>query len=405
MLIFSLFVKPSELQRWDRYGCSYSRFLNKYYHKAHSSYALLQRHCVHPGQASPPAPQSCWPHKSLRWQHWSLPDVLVLLCLSCPGSCCAEAALLQQHQLQPGAGTHGPTLCHISSVITGLSGNVDGVCFTTENSCMLGEHRVLKDCGRKREKKSGKYQCRYGLTPMFLKTVKTKTNLLMLPLFRLLLTCSPRHHTPSRTTQTPLKQKLCKHPACSNMLLEQIFSPSNSPLCKVCPTILWMYLPFFSDCWLHPGRHTPEAGKGLALLGCSQQGLGVHIWVSKPTDSELLLLQRSSLPSPPSPVLLCSTSYKLPVFCPKDTPRSLPSPSSFLLTSIVVCRKQWLLLPKLCDMHLIQLWAIDSKLYLTLNFLFCLKNRILFPMKKDNLCTWILSHFASRGLIKGIASF
>lgn len=199
---------------------------------------------------------------------------VVLLSLSCPGSCCAEAALPQQHQPQPGAGTDGPVLCHISSAI---SGNVDGVCFTTGNSCMLGEHRVLKDCGRKREKKSGKSQCRYGLISMFLKTVKTKTNLLMLPLFRLLLTCSPHHHTPSRTTQTPLKQKLCKHPACSNMLLEQIFSPSNSPLCKVCPTVLWMYLPLFSDCWFHPGRHTPEAGKGLALLGCSQQGLGVHL--------------------------------------------------------------------------------------------------------------------------------
>lgn len=55
--MFSLFVKPSELQRWDCYGCSYSRFLNKYYHKAHSSYALLQRHRGHLGQASPPAPQ------------------------------------------------------------------------------------------------------------------------------------------------------------------------------------------------------------------------------------------------------------------------------------------------------------------------------------------------------------
>lgn len=82
--MFSLFVKPSELQRWDRYGCSYSRFLNKYYHKAHSLYALLQRHRVHLGQASPPAPGSCWPHKPLRWQQWSLPDVCGAAALPCP---------------------------------------------------------------------------------------------------------------------------------------------------------------------------------------------------------------------------------------------------------------------------------------------------------------------------------
>lgn len=84
--MFSLFVKPSELQRWDRYGCSYSRFLNKYYHKAHSSYALLQRHRVHLGQASPPAPGSCWAHKPMRWHHWIPPDV------------CGAAALLLPRQ-------------------------------------------------------------------------------------------------------------------------------------------------------------------------------------------------------------------------------------------------------------------------------------------------------------------
>lgn len=153
MLMFSLFVKPSELQRWDRYGCSYSRFLNKYYHKAHSLYALLQRHRVHLGQASPPAPQVATAEPS-----WCL----VLLPFCCPGWCCVEAALPQCHQLQPGAGTHGLVLCHVSRVTTGLHGNVDGApgwlwaCFTVGNSHMAGKHRVLEDCGRKREKNQGR---------------------------------------------------------------------------------------------------------------------------------------------------------------------------------------------------------------------------------------------------------
>lgn len=94
--MFSLFVKPSELQRWDRYSCSYSRFLNKYYHKAHSSYALLQRHRLHRGQASPPAPESCWPHKPMRWQQWSLPDV------------CGAAALLPRLVLCRGCSAPEP---------------------------------------------------------------------------------------------------------------------------------------------------------------------------------------------------------------------------------------------------------------------------------------------------------
>lgn len=101
-------------------------------------------------------------------------------------------------------------------------------------------------------KKSGKSPCRYELPPMLLKTLKTeiKMNLLVLPLFRLLLTCSPRHH---RAHRLSLKQRLCKHPACSNVLLEQIFSHSKSHLCKVCPTVLSMHLALFSGCWF-PSR-------------------------------------------------------------------------------------------------------------------------------------------------------
>lgn len=71
---------------------------------------------------------------------------------------------------------------------------------------------------------------------MFLKTVKEiSTNLLVLPLFRLLLPCSPDHHRPCRTHRLSLKQRLCKRSACSNVLLEQILSPSKSHLCRCAP--------------------------------------------------------------------------------------------------------------------------------------------------------------------------
>lgn len=156
--MFSLFVKPSELQRWDRYSCSYSRFLNKYYHKAHSSYALLQRHRLHRGQASPPAPESCWPHKPMRWQQWSLPDV------------CGAAALLPWLVLCRGCsapeppatawGWHSwPRALPVSSQpsVGTWRGSLGWfwVCFTVGNSHVVGKLRVLNDCGRMREKNQG----------------------------------------------------------------------------------------------------------------------------------------------------------------------------------------------------------------------------------------------------------
>lgn len=161
--MFSLFVKPSELQRWDRYGCSYSRFLNKYYHKAHSSYALLQRHHrVLLGAASLAAPESCWPHKPMGWQQWSLPDVCGAAALLLPRLMLGRGCSAPVPQLQPGAGTHGLELCHVCRVIRGFSRNVEGtpgqlwVCFTVGNSHRGRKRRVLNDCGRKREKRSGK---------------------------------------------------------------------------------------------------------------------------------------------------------------------------------------------------------------------------------------------------------
>lgn len=169
--------------------------------------------------AKPPLlPESRWPHKPMGGQQWSLPDVCDAAALLLPRLllCSAPAP-----QLQPGAGTHGLKLCHVCRVITALNGNVEGapgqlwVCFTVGNSRMGGKHRVLNDCGRKRERKQGSLShCRYGLRAMFLKTVKTeiKTNLLVLPLFRLLLMCSPRHHRPCRSTQPLLKARTLQTP-------------------------------------------------------------------------------------------------------------------------------------------------------------------------------------------------
>lgn len=140
----------------------------------------------------------------------------------------------------------------------------------------------------------------------------------------------------------------------------------------------------------HPGRHTSGAGKGLALLGCS-------------VGSARSVSARSGYQSPQTPNYCSCTDLPFPLlhssfcvpqpinclffFCPKDIPRSLPSPSSFLLTFILVCRKQWPLLPKLCDTHLIQLSNWLQAVF-DLEFLFCLKNRTLIPLKKDILRTW-----------------
>lgn len=178
-----------------------------------------------------------------------------------------------------------------------------------------GEMWSSEICGRKREKNQGSLgSVRYGLTPMFLKTVKTeiKTNLLVLPLCRLLPTCSPSHR-PCRTTQTPESKD------CANTLLVATCFLSKSPALQTAISARCASLS--GGCtWLcsvtaafHPGRHTPEAGKGLALLGFSvgTARSGVHVLGIK---THRLSTGVPALLSPPSLVLWCPTGYKLPIF-------------------------------------------------------------------------------------------
>lgn len=195
----------------------------------------MQRHRVHLGQASPPAPGSCWPHKPLRWQQWSL-----------PGVCGAAALLLPWLVLCRGCSAPAPPATawgwhswH-SSVITALSGNVEGapgqlwVCFTVGNSLMVGKRRVLNDCGRRREKIREVSMQIWTYTNVSKNCKDRDKDKSACAAF----IQTSANMQPTSTHRLSLKQRLCKHPACSNVLLEQIFSCSKSHLCKVCPTVL-----------------------------------------------------------------------------------------------------------------------------------------------------------------------